>query len=252
MSDEAAIDQLAQWVSESSRGVFFGGAGVSTDSGIPDFRSAAGLYSSSSGYDTPEYLLSADCLEHEPEKFYRLYKNELVHPEAKPNAAHIHVNTLIEAGHLTSVVTQNIDSLHQAAGTQNVYELHGSAWTNYCVSPAHHGASLEQVMEGDGVPYCPECGAMVRPHVVLYGEGLDMDVVEGAVNRISEADLVIVGGTSLNVYPAAGLLRYYSGDRLVLINATPTAWDNEANLVIHGRLGEVLGAVVDRLGLCQR
>ncbi|OKL47139.1 NAD-dependent protein deacylase [Boudabousia liubingyangii] len=242
------MTRLGEWLAESRNGVFFGGAGVSTDSGIPDFRSAAGLYTKNGG-DSPEYLLSTECLHEEPEKFYQLYKTELVHPQAQPNAAHHHINTLIEAGHLTSVVTQNIDGLHQAAGTQQVFELHGSAWRNHCVGSEHHPATLEQVMAQPGVPHCPQCGAMVRPDVVLYGEGLDMDVLNGAVNALANADLVIVGGTSLNVYPAAGLLQYYSGDRLVLINAEPTGWDQAANLVIHGRLGETLGAVIEEMGL---
>ncbi|AOZ72145.1 NAD-dependent protein deacylase [Boudabousia tangfeifanii] len=247
MDENALLDELAGWISQARRGVFFGGAGVSTDSGIPDFRSAAGLYAQRGEGDSPEYLLSHECLMYEPEKFYHLYKNELVHPEAKPNAAHEAVNTLVDRGHLSCVVTQNIDGLHQAAGTQKVFELHGSTARHYCVGPAAHEATLEQVMQAEGVPYCQQCGEMIRPDVVLYGEALDENMIEGSVTALAAADLVIVGGTSLNVYPAAGFLRYYQGDRLVLINAEPTAWDSRADLVIHGRLGQVLTAALERL-----
>lgn len=245
---ESAIDTLATWLSEAQRGVFFGGAGVSTESGIPDFRSAAGLYAKKAADGrAPEYLLSHDCLVDEPGEFFAFHRAELVHPEARPNAAHHALAALERTGHIAAVVTQNIDDLHQQAGSKVVYELHGSVYRNHCLGPARHAFTLADIPDEPVVPVCPECGAMVRPDVVLYGEGLDMDVVEGAIMALQRADLVIVGGTSLNVYPAAGLLDYYRGQRLVLINLEATPMDRRADLVINAPIGEVMTAVMNRM-----
>lgn len=241
---ESAINTLATWLREAKRGVFFGGAGVSTESGIPDFRSAAGLYASQSeSGHPPEYLLSHECLVAEPEAFFAFHRAELVHPEAKPNPAHQALAALEQAGHIAAVITQNIDGLHQQAGSKVVHELHGSVNQNHCLGPQRHNFTLAEIPDEPVVPICPHCGAMVRPGVVLYGEGLDLNVVEASVKVLAQADLVIVGGTSLNVYPAAGLLDYYPGRRLVLINLEPTGMDHRANLVIHAPIGELLDAV---------
>lgn len=242
------LDVLTQWFDEARSACFFGGAGVSTASGIPDFRSAAGLYASRGpGGRAPEYLLSHDCLVDEPEEFFAFHRAELVHPEAKPNAAHIGLARLEQAGRLAAVVTQNIDGLHQAAGSRVVHELHGSVARNYCLGPAHHEFTLDEIPDDPVVPLCPHCGAMVRPDVVLYGEMLDEAVVQASIDAIRDADLVLVGGTSLAVYPAAGLLRYYRGERLALVNLDATPMDAQADLVIHAPIDEVLAEVCHRL-----
>lgn len=235
------IKEIAGWLAESSKVVFFGGAGVSTESGIPDFRSAAGLYAKRQpGGRSPEYLLSHDCLADSPEDFYSFHRSELVHPEARPNPAHLCLARLEQAGIVSAIVTQNIDGLHQMAGSRNVYELHGSVNRYFCVGPANHRFTLEQIPDEPNVPICPQCGAMIRPDVVLYGEGLDMGVIEASVDAIGHADAIIVGGTSLNVYPAAGLLQYYQGQRLALINLDETPLDYQAEIVIHRSIAEVL------------
>lgn len=236
-----AQEQLQQWIKDSGNVVFFGGAGVSTESGIPDFRSVDGLYSQK--YDQPpESILSHTYFVGHTGDFYRFYRDKMLCLDAKPNAAHQKLAQLERAGRLKAVVTQNIDGLHQMAGSQVVYELHGSVHRNYCTKcRAFYGADFIQT--GEGVPLCPVCGGLVKPDVVLYEEGLDQDTVEGAVRAIAQADMLIVGGTSLVVYPAAGLIRYYRGSKLALINRDPTPYDGEADLVIHDSIGKVLGGM---------
>lgn len=233
--------KLQQWISESENVVFFGGAGVSTESGIPDFRSVDGLYNQQYKYP-PETILSHSFFERDPEEFYRFYHNKMLFPNAKPNAAHRKLAELEQAGKLKAVVTQNIDGLHQAAGSVAVYELHGSVHRNYCMK-CHQFYDLDFMMKSEGVPHCPVCGGMIKPNVVLYEESLDQQTIEAAVLAISRADMLIIGGTSLAVYPAAGLIRYYRGNKLTLINKSPTPYDSHADLVISGPIGEVLGAV---------
>ena len=237
-----AQEQLQQWIKDSGNVVFFGGAGVSTESGIPDFRSVDGLYSQK--YDQPpESILSHTYFVGHTGDFYRFYRDKMLCLDAKPNAAHQKLAQLERAGKLKAVVTQNIDGLHQMAGSQMVYELHGSVHRNYCTKcRAFYGADFIQT--GEGVPLCPVCGGLVKPDVVLYEEGLDQDTVEGAVRAIARADVLIVGGTSLVVYPAAGLINYYRGNKLVLINRDPTPYDGQADLVIHDPIGKVLGGMV--------
>lgn len=233
---------LQEIVDRSRRIVFFGGAGVSTESGIPDFRSVDGLYHQQYDYP-PEQILSRSFFDENPAEFYRFYRSKMLCPHAKPNAAHYKLAELEQAGKCTAVVTQNIDGLHQAAGSKVVYELHGSTLRNYCtrcgkffpVSFIEDAAGV-----GDGVPRCDECGGIVKPDVVLYEEGLDEQTMENAVNAIRKADTLIVGGTSLAVYPAAGLLRYFRGDNLVVINKQPTRADAMANLLIHEPIGRTL------------
>ncbi len=236
-----AQEQLQQWIKDSGNVVFFGGAGVSTESGIPDFRSVDGLYSQK--YDQPpETILSHTYFVGHTGDFYRFYRDKMLCLDAKPNAAHQKLAQLERAGKLKAVVTQNIDGLHQMAGSQVVYELHGSVHRNYCTKcRAFYGADFIQT--GEGVPLCPVCGGLVKPDVVLYEEGLDQDTVEGAVRAIARADVLIVGGTSLVVYPAAGLINYYRGNKLVLINRDPTPYDGRADLVIHDSIGKVLGGI---------
>ncbi|HEX2856360.1 MAG TPA: NAD-dependent protein deacylase [Propionibacteriaceae bacterium] len=230
---------LASVIDSARRIVFFGGAGVSTESGIPDFRSAAGLYATASGPRPPEYMLSDECLWDEPEAFWDFHRRHLLHPQARPNAAHRALAALERRGVLTAVVTQNIDGLHQLAGSRVVHELHGSVHRNHCVR-CDRPMPLDEVLATTGVPRCPRCGGMVRPDVVLYGEALDAEVVDEAVRAIEDADTLIVGGTSLNVYPAAGFALRYAGDRLVLINATPTLFDRRAALLVRDPIGDAL------------
>lgn len=238
---EETYKQLQKWINESDNIVFFGGAGVSTESGIPDFRSVDGLYNQQYAYP-PETILSHSFFEKNPEEFYRFYHNKMLFPNAKPNAAHLKLAELERAGKLKAVVTQNIDGLHQAAGSVNVYELHGSVHRNYCMK-CRQFYDLDFMTKSEGVPHCPVCGGMVKPDVVLYEESLDQETIEAAVLAISRADMLIIGGTSLAVYPAAGLVRYYRGDKLTLINKSPTPYDKEADLVIAGPIGEILGAI---------
>ena len=233
--------QLQQWIADSGSIVFFGGAGVSTESGIPDFRSVDGLYRQQ--YDEPpETILSHTYFQRRTADFYRFYRAKMLCLDAQPNAAHRKLAELEAAGKLKAVVTQNIDGLHQAAGSQTVYELHGSIHRNYCTQ-CHAFYGPDFIAGGEGVPLCPVCGGLVKPDVVLYEEGLDQETVKGAVEAIRRADVLMVGGTSLVVYPAAGLINYYGGNRLVLINRDPTPCDAQADLVIHDSIGRVLGGI---------
>lgn len=229
--------QLEELIAKSKRIVFFGGAGVSTESGIPDFRSVDGLYNQKYDYP-PETIISHSFFEAYPEEFYRFYRDKLIVRNAKPNAAHLRLAQLEKEGKLTAVITQNIDGLHQAAGSKNVLELHGSTLRNYCTR-CHKFYSREFIEESKGIPRC-SCGGIVKPDVVLYEEGLDDEVVQKSIQDLREADLLIVGGTSLVVYPAAGLLRYYGGRELVVINKTPTPADARATLVLNMPIGEAL------------
>lgn len=230
------IEQLRQWVNESDNIVFFGGAGVSTESGIPDFRSVDGLYNQQYDYP-PETILSHTFYRRNTEEFYRFYRNKMLCLDAKPNAAHLKLAQWEPEGKLKAVVTQNIDGLHQAAGSKKVYELHGSVLRNFCES-CHKFYDVNYIANSEGVPKCT-CGGDIKPDVVLYEEGLDQSTLTGAIRAISEADVLIVGGTSLAVYPAAGLLDYYNGNKLVLVNKTPTARDGIADLVVQGSIGEI-------------
>lgn len=236
------IEKLRGMIKNSDKIVFFGGAGVSTESGIPDFRSVDGLYNQQWDYP-PETILSHSFFMKNTEEFYRFYRAKMLCPNAEPNAAHLKLAQLEREGKLTAVVTQNIDGLHQAASSKKVYELHGSVLRNYCTKCGKFH-SVEFIMNSTGVPTC-ECGGVVKPDVVLYEEGLDDSVVNGAVNAIAESDTLIIAGTSLNVYPAAGLVRYFRGNNLVIINMSPTGMDSSADLLICGRIGEVLSAAVD-------
>lgn len=234
---EEKLEILKQWVNESARMVFFGGAGVSTESGIPDFRSVDGLYHQQYDYP-PETILSHTFYMRKPEEFYRFYRAKMLAPDAKPNAAHRKLAQWEQEGKLSAVVTQNIDGLHQAAGSRKVYELHGSVRRNHC---RKCGAFyyLDYMLRTTGIPRCEKCGGIIKPDVVLYEEGLDQATLNGAVRAIGNADLLIVGGTSLTVYPAAGLIDYYDGDRLVLLNRSVTPLDSRANLLIQGSIGEI-------------
>lgn len=236
------IEKLRGMIKNSDKIAFFGGAGVSTESGIPDFRSVDGLYNQQWDYP-PETILSHSFFMKKTEEFYRFYRAKMLCPNAEPNVAHLKLAQLEREGKLTAVVTQNIDGLHQAAGSKKVYELHGSVLRNYCMKCGKFH-SVEFIMNSTGVPTC-ECGGVVKPDVVLYEEGLDDSVVNGAVNAIADADTLIIAGTSLNVYPAAGLVRYFRGNNLVIINMSPTGMDSSADLLICGRIGEVLSAAVD-------
>lgn len=233
-----SIKRLKELVDSSDNIVFFGGAGVSTESGIPDFRSTGGLYHQEWKYP-PEVILSHTFYESNPEEFFRFYRAKLLAPDAKPNAAHKKLAEWEAEGRLKAVITQNIDGLHQAAGSRTVYELHGSTLRNYCVKC---GAfyDVDFIANSTGVPRCPKCGGIIKPDVVLYEEGLDEQVLSGAVSAIRRADTLIIGGTSLVVYPAAGLIRYFRGDHLVVINMQPTNADAEADLCIAKPIGQVL------------
>lgn len=234
------LQKLNDLIEKSNRIVFFGGAGVSTESGIPDFRSEDGLYRQS--YDVPpEVVLSHSYFLSHPDVFYRFYREKMLVTDAGPNAAHKALAKLEEEGKLLAVVTQNIDGLHQKAGSKTVYELHGSIWRNRCtrcLAPY----PVETIQNSDGIPLC-SCGGIIKPEVVLYEESLDNKTVNGAVQAIRRADLLIIGGTSLAVYPAAGLIDYYTGSELVIINRSPTPADRAATLLIDRPIGEVLGEV---------
>lgn len=244
-------DELKKILRESSNIVFFGGAGVSTESNIPDFRSESGLYHAKQEYGrSPEEMLSHSFFVNDTKTFFDYYRKNLLHPEAEPNAAHYALAKLEEEGKLKAVITQNIDGLHQKAGSKTVYELHGSVMRNFCMDcGASYG--LEYVMDDsnceDKVPKCSRCGGTVKPDVVLYEESLDTDVLTKAVDAISKADVMIVGGTSLVVYPAAGLINYFKGSHLVLINKSRTQYDSSADLVINDSIGKVLGEAVSDL-----
>lgn len=241
------IEKLTHILRNSNNIVFFGGAGVSTESGIPDFRSSNGLWNEKLKINfTPEQLVSHSFYMRYPEEFFSFYKAKLIYPEAKPNGAHIALAKLEEMGKLKAVITQNIDGLHQAAGSKNVFELHGSVHRNYCTKcHAFYDANL--ILESKGVPTCTKCGGSVKPDVVLYEEGLDDDVIRGAVSAIANADTLIIGGTSLVVYPAAGLIDYFRGKYLVLINKSSTSADSKVDLVINDSIGKVLGEAVNLL-----
>ncbi|MBQ6369895.1 MAG: NAD-dependent protein deacylase [Parasporobacterium sp.] len=239
MTDE--IRKLKEWIDGSSNIVFFGGAGVSTESNIPDFRSVDGLYNQQYDYP-PETILSHTFFMRNPEEFYRFYKDKMLILDAKPNAAHYKLAEWERQGKLQAVVTQNIDGLHQAAGSKAVYELHGSVHRNYCMKCGKFFGP-EYIKEAEGVPRCDACGGMIKPDVVLYEEGLDNDIIGGAVSAISRADVLIIGGTSLVVYPAAGLIDYYRGHKLVLVNKSSTPRDRAADLVINGKIGEVFSSL---------
>ena len=245
MSDNAA--KLQEIIDKAQRIVFFGGAGVSTESGIPDFRSVDGLYHQKYDYP-PEEILSHTFFMRKPEEFYKFYRDKILmvgsDKNPGPNKAHLKLAELERKGKLTAVVTQNIDGLHQAAGSETVYELHGSILRNYCMS-CHKFFDLDYMKESkDPVPKCDECGGIIKPDVVLYEEGLDQETINNAVDAISQADVLIIGGTSLVVYPAAGLIDYFRGDHLVLINKGATARDKQADLCISDSIGEVLGGII--------
>ena len=241
MNTDKNIEILRQMVEDSNHIVFFGGAGVSTESNIPDFRSDDGIYQKKEFPYPPEVMLSHEFYLEHTKLFFEFYRT-MLYPNAKPNAAHLKLAELEYQKKLDAVVTQNIDGLHQMAGSKNVYELHGSVKRNYCEKcRSFYDESI--ILESEGIPQCPRCGGTVKPDVVLYGEGLDQNVISGAVNVIGNADMLIVGGTSLVVYPAAGLVNYYHGDRLVLINRDVTSYDSKANLIFHENIGEVLSKI---------
>jgi NAD-dependent deacetylase len=234
------LEQLKQWIKESNYIVFFGGAGVSTESNIPDFRGVDGLYNQQYKYP-PETIISHSFFVKNPEEFFRFYRNKMLFPEAKPNKAHLALAKLEEAGKLKAVITQNIDGLHQAAGSKEVLEIHGSVRRNYCqrCGKLYDLSELLKSMEESKIPKCT-CGGMMKPDVVLYEESLDQGLLSRSVSHIEQADMLIIGGTSLTVYPAAGLIDYYKGKKMVLINKTVTPMDAKADLVISGSIGQVL------------
>lgn len=244
MIDSVTI--LQQLINKSKKIAFFGGAGVSTESGIPDFRSIDGLYQQKWKYP-PEQIISHSFFEYDPVEFYRFYREELVpSKEIKPNAAHYKLAELEEKGKLLGVITQNIDGLHQKAGSKKVFELHGSTLRNYCTKCGEFYDEqfiLQSENAPDKLPHCTKCGGIVKPDVVLYEEGLDDAIVNGAIDAISKADTLIIGGTSLIVYPAAGLINYFRGENLILINKSQTSCDHKATLVIHQPIGQVLGQI---------
>lgn len=234
------IETFVKWISESDNIVFFGGAGVSTESGIPDFRSPDGLYNQKYKYP-PETIISHSFYLRNPEEFYRFYKDKMIYPEAEPSITHKALAKLEEEGKLKGVITQNIDGLHQKAGSKNVIELHGSVLRNYC-SKCHKFYGVDKILESDGIPRC-DCGGLIKPDVVLYEEGLNEADIDNAVKLIKEADILIVGGTSLGVYPAASLINYYTKDKLILVNKTATPYDQRADLLIRDELGRVFSRI---------
>lgn len=239
---EEKVQQFLEMIEKSDNIVFFGGAGVSTESGIPDFRSEDGLYRQQYDYP-PEMILSHTFYRKNPEEFYRFYRNKMLCLDAEPNMAHKKLAELERVGKVRAVVTQNIDGLHQKAGSKKVLELHGSVHRNYCES-CHAFYDAEYVMNSTGVPKCEVCGGDIKPDVVLYEEGLDDRTMQEAIYYISQADVLIIGGTSLAVYPAAGLIDYYQGNKLVLVNKTATAKDSSADLVLQEAIGELFGKIV--------
>lgn len=230
------IETLKKWIDESNNIVFFGGAGVSTESGIPDFRSTNGLYHLNYAYP-PEKILSHTFFMNHTKEFYEFYKDKMIYTDVMPNITHKRLYELEQKGKLKAVITQNIDGLHQKAGSKKVYELHGSANRNYCMK-CKKVYDLEQIRKSEGVPYC-ECGGLIKPDVVLYEEPLNDETITAAINAIKHVEILIIGGTSLSVYPAAGLIQYYDGDKLILINQSSTSYDNQADLLINSSLGEV-------------
>lgn len=241
------IEKLSKILKESSNIVFFGGAGVSTESNIPDFRSSNGLFNEKLNITfTPEQLVSHTFYIKYPEEFFKFYKAKLIYPDSRPNGAHLALAKLEEMGKLKAIVTQNIDGLHQMAGSKNVFELHGSIHRNYCTK-CHAFYDANFILKAAGVPTCTKCGGAVKPDVVLYEEGLDDSVIRGAVDALSKADTLIIGGTSLVVYPAAGLINYFRGKNLILINKSSTSADSKADLVINDSIGKILSEAVNRL-----
>ncbi len=236
MLDEK-IETLQLWIKESKRIVFFGGAGVSTESGIPDFRSVDGLYHRKYAYP-PETILSHSFFVSHPKEFYEFYRDKMLYTDAKPNITHTKLAKLEKSGKLSAVVTQNIDGLHQMAGSRNVLELHGSVHRNFCMNCGQF-YSLKELIDMPDIPHC-SCGGLIKPDVVLYEEPLKEEIIDAAVRVIAAADMLIIGGTSLNVYPAAGFIRYYKGNKIVLINKSATSFDAEANLLFNQPLGEVM------------
>ncbi len=240
------IEQLSKIIRDSNNIVFFGGAGVSTSSQIPDFRSSNGLYSKKlNRHFTPEQAVSHTFFIRYPEEFFDFYKKNLVYPNAKPNDCHIALAKLENMGKLKAIVTQNIDNLHQMAGSKVVYELHGSVHRNYCTR-CHAFYEAEYVLKTEGIPHCDKCGGVIKPDVVLYEEGLDEEVMNGAIHAISKADTLIIGGTSLVVYPAAGLIDYFRGKNIILINKSSTSADNRADVVINDDIATVMRDAVNR------
>lgn len=237
---EPLVEKFLEWVAVSDNIVFFGGAGVSTESGIPDFRSVDGLYNQQYDYP-PETILSHSFYVRQPQEFYRFYRDKMIYSDAKPGITHRKLAELEKKGKLKGVITQNIDGLHQMAGSSKVIELHGTIHRNHCMKCGKF-YGLDAVVQAAGIPYC-ECGGMIKPDVVLYEEGLDDGDIREAVRLIREADMLIVGGTSLGVYPAAGLIDYYTGKKLVLINKSKTPYDYKANLLINDKLGNVFGRI---------
>lgn len=233
-------DRLNEILKSSENTVFFGGAGVSTESGIPDFRSVDGLYSQKYDYP-PETILSGGFFYSQTEEFYRFYRDKMLCLDAMPNAAHIKLAEMERKGRLSAVITQNIDGLHQKAGSKRVYELHGSVLRNYCLK-CGKSFSAEYIQKSEGVPRCG-CGGLIKPDVVLYSEQLDQKVLGASINALENADTLIIGGTSLVVYPAAGLINYFRGNNLVIINMSPTGADSSASLLIEGKIGEVFGKI---------
>lgn len=238
--DSSVLARLQGLLDAASRIVFFGGAGVSTESGIPDFRSVDGLYHQQYDYP-PETILSRTFFHRMPEEFFRFYRQKMLIPGAKPNSAHLALARLEQAGKLSAVITQNIDGLHQDAGSKNVLELHGSVRRNYCMKCGKF-YSMEEILHSSGVPRC-SCGGIIKPDVVLYEEELDSNVIRKSIYEMEEADLLIIGGTSLSVYPAAGFLQYFGGEHIVLINRDPTPKDSIADLIIRDKIGEVFSAL---------
>ena len=236
-----AVKKFQEWIDGSDNIVFFGGAGVSTESGIPDFRSVDGLYNQKYDYP-PEVILSHTFFMEKTEEFYKFYRDKMLALGAKPNAAHIKLAELEEAGKLKAVITQNIDGLHQAAGSKNVFELHGSVHRNYCMRCRRSYDAL-YMQQSSGVPKCESCGNTIKPDVVLYEEALDGNTMQESVRYISQADMLIIGGTSLAVYPAAGLIDYYRGNKLVLINKSRTSRDSRADLVINEPIGQLFAGI---------
>jgi NAD-dependent deacetylase len=236
-----AVAKLREILLNSDNIVFFGGAGVSTESGIPDFRSADGLYNETYKYP-PETILSYSFFKKHTDEFYRFYRGKMLYPDAKPNKAHIALAELEKQGKVKAVITQNVDGLHTAAGSVNVLELHGSALRNLCMA-CGKCYTLDIILETEGVPLCP-CGGVIRPDVVLYEESLDTNVLMKAIDAIYNADALVVGGTSLNVYPAAGLINHYRGDKLILINKSETPYDRNANLIVRESIGLALGEAI--------
>ena len=234
------IEKLNEILKSSKSTVFFGGAGVSTESGIPDFRSVDGLYNQKYDYP-PETILSGDFFYSQTEEFYRFYRDKMLCLTAMPNAAHLKLAEMEQKGRLSAIITQNIDGLHQKAGSKRVYELHGSVLRNYCLK-CGKSFTAEYILKSEGVPRC-DCGGLIKPDVVLYSEQLDQKVLGASINAIENADTLIIGGTSLVVYPAAGLINYFRGNNLVIINMSPTSADSSADLLIEGRIGEVFGQI---------